>query len=109
MAGGGPQWHRVRMALGRQRHRASWLTEAAPKRPLPGGEELGRSRVSSVTACAHDGFHTIRTSYDRRSGVLVYFWACEHCGARLGDARRERYRPAYDPHGYERFLTSQAA
>jgi hypothetical protein len=67
------------------------------------------SRASSVMACAHDGFHAIRTTYDRRSGVLVYFWACERCGARLGDARRERYRPSYDPHGSERFLTSQAA
>jgi hypothetical protein len=66
-------------------------------------------RASSVMACAHDGFHGIRTSYDHRSGVLVYFWACEHCDARLGDARRERYRPSYDPHGNERFLTSQAA
>jgi hypothetical protein len=67
-----------------------------------------QSRVSSM-GCAHDGFHAIRTSYDRRSGVLVYFWACERCGARLADARRESYRPSFDPHGNERFLTSQAA
>ena len=69
----------------------------------------GHGRGSSVIACAHDGFHAIHTRYDRRSAVLVYFWACERCGARLGDARRERYRPSYDPHGNERFLTSQAA
>ena len=68
-----------------------------------------QSPASSVMACAHDGFHAIRTTYDRRSGVLVYFWACEYCGARLGDARREHYRPSYDPHGSERFLTSRAA
>ncbi|HEV3377482.1 MAG TPA: hypothetical protein VG126_09415 [Thermoleophilaceae bacterium] len=68
-----------------------------------------QSRVSSPMACSHDGFHAIRTSYNRRSGVLVYFWACEQCGDRLGDARRERYRPSYDPHGSERFLTTRAA
>jgi hypothetical protein len=66
-------------------------------------------RATPVMACAHDGFHAIRTTYDRRSGVLVYFWACERCDARLGDARREHYRPSYDPYGNERFLTSQAA
>jgi hypothetical protein len=85
MVGNGPKWHRLGMALSRQ------------------------SRVPSAVACAHDEFHAIRTTYDRRSGVLVYFWACERCGERLGDARRERYRPSYDPHGHERFLTSQAA
>ena len=63
----------------------------------------------ALISCAHDGFHAIGTSYDRRTGVLVYFWACERCGARLGDARRERYRPSYDPFGNERFVTSQAA
>jgi hypothetical protein len=76
MVSGGPEWHRLAMAL---------------------------------IACAHDGFHAIDTKYDRRNGVLVYFWACERCGARLGDARRERYRPSYDPDGNERFVTSQAA
>jgi hypothetical protein len=30
-----------------------------------------QSPGSSVMACAHDGFHAIRTTYDRRSGVLV--------------------------------------
>jgi hypothetical protein len=65
--------------------------------------------VMAVIACAHDGFHAIGTNYDRRNGVLVYFWACERCGARLSDARREPYRPSYDPHGNERFVTSQAA
>jgi hypothetical protein len=36
--------------------------------------------------------------------VLVYFWTCERCGARLDEARREDYRPAFDPHGNDRFL-----
>jgi hypothetical protein len=73
-----------------------------------GGREWHRF-IMALMACAHDGFHAIGTSYDRRSGLLVYFWACECCGARLGDARRERYRPTYDPHGNKRFLASQAA
>jgi hypothetical protein len=63
----------------------------------------------ATTACSHDGFHAIRTEYDRRKGVLVYFWACECCDARLGEARRERYRPSYDPDGNVPFVTSRAA
>ena len=58
--------------------------------------------------CEHDGFRGIRTAYDHRSGVLVYFWTCEHCGTRLNEARREDYRPAFDPHGNERFLAASA-
>jgi hypothetical protein len=54
--------------------------------------------------CLHDGFHTIRTAYDRSRAVLVYFWTCERCGARLEEARREEYRPSYDPHGNDRFM-----
>jgi hypothetical protein len=55
-------------------------------------------------ACSHQGFHSVRSAYDRRHGVLVYFWTCERCGARLDEARREDYRPAFDPHGNDRFL-----
>jgi hypothetical protein len=71
----------------------------------PGWHRLAMALI----ACAHDGFHAIGTSYDRRNGVLVYFWACERCGARLGDARREPYRPSYDPYGNQRFATPRAA
>ncbi len=56
--------------------------------------------------CRHDGFHGIRTVYDRRREILVYFWVCEICGARLNEAKREQYRPAYDPQGADRFLGS---
>jgi hypothetical protein len=56
-------------------------------------------------ACSHDGLHGFITAYDRNSGVLVYFWTCERCGERLGEARREPYRPDYDPHGNDRFFT----
>jgi hypothetical protein len=65
--------------------------------------------VMATTACPHDGFHAIATNYDRGNGVLVYFWACERCGTRLGEARRERYRPSFDPDGNERFVTPRAA
>jgi hypothetical protein len=58
--------------------------------------------------CPHDGFHGIGTAYDRQRGVLVYFWTCERCGARLREARRDEYRPSYDPHGNDRFLPSAA-
>jgi hypothetical protein len=56
--------------------------------------------------CEHDGFHAIGTAYDRTSGILVYFWTCEGCGARLGEARREEYRPAFDPQGNQAFLAA---
>jgi hypothetical protein len=56
-------------------------------------------------ACTHDGFHTIRTAYNHGRGVLVFHWTCERCGARLREARREPYRPAFDPRGNEAFLT----
>jgi hypothetical protein len=59
-------------------------------------------------SCSHEGFHEIRTSYDRASGVLHYFWACERCGAKLSEAKREEYRPSYDPNGHQRHLPSPA-
>jgi hypothetical protein len=62
--------------------------------------------VRFVMACSHDGFHGINTFYDRRRGVLVYYWTCEDCGKRLGEARREEYRPQFDPHGNQRFLAA---
>jgi hypothetical protein len=55
--------------------------------------------------CSHTHFHGIRTSYDRSRGVLVYFWTCETCGKRLGEARREEYKPQFDPRGNDRFLS----
>jgi hypothetical protein len=59
--------------------------------------------------CLHDGFHDIRSSYDRRRGVLSFVLTCEHCGAELGAVRRQLYWPHYDPHGSDRFLASGAA
>lgn len=48
-------------------------------------------------SCAHDGFHEIRTAYDQRRGLLVFYWTCEDCGARLGEAERAEYRPRFEP------------
>ena len=46
--------------------------------------------------CRHTGLHAVKTAYDREAGVLVFFWVCEVCLERLGDVRRERYRPRFD-------------
>jgi hypothetical protein len=56
--------------------------------------------------CSHDQYHAIRTTYDRRRGLLLYFWTCESCGKRLGEARRDEYRPQFDPRGNERYLAA---
>ena len=41
--------------------------------------------------------------------MLVYYWTCERCGARLNEARREPYRPSFDPHGNDRYLSYLSA
>jgi hypothetical protein len=53
--------------------------------------------------CAHDGYHALQSEYDRSRAVLVYVWVCEACGSRLRVAAEQQYRPAYDPHGNDRF------
>jgi hypothetical protein len=58
--------------------------------------------------CAHDGFHAILSVYDRNRGVLLYFWICERCGARLGEAGSKEYRPSFDPRGNEGILRTAA-
>jgi hypothetical protein len=63
-------------------------------------------RSLDVMTCKHDGFHGIGSRYDQTRGVLVYFWTCESCGRRLGEARREDYRPRFDPRGNLPFLTT---
>jgi hypothetical protein len=47
--------------------------------------------------CRHQGYHAVRSSYDRGQGVLIFFWTCEQCGTRLREVRRETYRPHFDP------------
>jgi hypothetical protein len=54
--------------------------------------------------CAHDGFHDIRSAYDRRRGVMTFVWVCELCGAELREVQREAYRPRYEPHGNDPFV-----
>jgi hypothetical protein len=58
--------------------------------------------------CLHDGFHEIRSSYDRQRRVLSFVLTCECCGADLGELRRQLYRPRYDPNGSDRFFASRA-
>jgi hypothetical protein len=60
-------------------------------------------------ACAHTDFRSIRTVYDRRRGVLVFHWTCDRCGELLGEARREPYRPSFDPRGHERFMPQRVS
>jgi hypothetical protein len=58
-----------------------------------------------MVACSHEGFHSIRSCYDRRHGVLVYYWTCDVCGTWLGELRRIPYRPHLDERGSQRFFT----
>ena len=58
--------------------------------------------------CVHDEFHGIRSAYDRRRGLLVYYWTCERCGKRLHEVRREEYRPAFDPRGNDPYIAAPA-
>jgi hypothetical protein len=48
--------------------------------------------------CGHDSYRTIDSSYDRRRAVLVFYWRCERCSTRLGEAGRVSYRPQFQPH-----------
>ena len=59
-------------------------------------------------ACPHDGFHAIVGVYDRDRGVLLYFWTCERCGARLREAGWRQYRPSFDPNGNNRLSRAPA-
>jgi hypothetical protein len=63
-------------------------------------------RCQDAVSCSHKGFHEIHSTYDRRDGVLIYYWTCERCGVRLNEARREIYRPQFDPHGNDRFIAA---
>jgi hypothetical protein len=54
--------------------------------------------------CAHEGFHDIRSAYDRRHGVMTFVWTCARCGAELRELRREPYRPRYEPRGNDPFV-----
>ena len=57
--------------------------------------------------CRHEGYHSIASRYDRRRGVLIFFWVCEQCGCRLGEAGRQNYRPTFNPHPSKRIARSR--
>lgn len=57
-------------------------------------------------ACDHHGYHTVRSEYHPGPELLIYLWICERCGARLGEARRMRYRPRFNPRGNDGYLTA---
>jgi hypothetical protein len=73
---------------------------------MKSGEIAANRAFNGRMACRHDGYHSVRSLYDRRRGLLIYFWTCERCGVRLDEVRREDYRPAYDPRGNERALAA---
>jgi hypothetical protein len=54
--------------------------------------------------CAHDGFHEIRSTYDRSRAILFFFWTCEDCGEQLGEAERADYRPQFEARGNDAYL-----
>jgi hypothetical protein len=45
--------------------------------------------------CAHQGFHTISSSYDRATRVLAFFRRCDDCGARVAEVGRIAYEPRF--------------
>ena len=65
----------------------------------------GEGRLLRVQAtCAHEGFHEIRSSYDRPHSEMAFVVTCARCGAELREVWREPYRPRYEPHGNDSFL-----
>jgi hypothetical protein len=56
-----------------------------------------RASVCYRMDCGHNTYRTIDSSYDHRRGLFVYYWRCEQCGERLGEAGRLSYRPNYRP------------
>ena len=59
--------------------------------------------------CAHDSYRTFDSHYDFRRGVLVYYWRCESCQARLEEATRLDYRPSFDPGGNDKLRVQTAS
>lgn len=58
--------------------------------------------------CAHEGFHSVTSRYDRRRKILAFVLTCEGCGAELRELQGERYSPDYDPYGSDRYLAARA-
>jgi hypothetical protein len=71
-----------------------------PREPV-----LTRPVFTGAMRCKHQGFHSITSSYDRRTRTLIYFRRCDECGARLAEVERLAYEPRFDPRGYDRPLS----
>jgi hypothetical protein len=56
--------------------------------------------------CSHDGFHSGRGRYSRDTGHLHYVVVCDECEQELSEIHRETYRPSFDPHGNDEFLST---
>jgi hypothetical protein len=57
--------------------------------------------------CAHQGFHTISSSYDRATRVLAFFRRCDDCGARVAEVGRFAYEPRFAAMPVERRVASR--
>jgi hypothetical protein len=57
--------------------------------------------------CGHRGFHTISSSYDRKTRVLTFFRRCDDCGARVAEAGRLAYEPRFAATRVERRVASR--
>jgi hypothetical protein len=68
-----------------------------------GAATLDASGTRSTPVCAHDGYHSITTRYDREAGVLIYMCQCDGCGGTIGEIQRLPYRLRFDPAGNDRF------
>jgi hypothetical protein len=55
--------------------------------------------------CKHDGFHTGQGRYSPDSGQIRYVMICDECQQELAEVHRLEYRPSFDPHGNDSFLT----
>jgi hypothetical protein len=61
-----------------------------------------RTVARGEVQCKHHGFHSITSSYDRKTRTLTFFRRCNDCGARLTDVERLAYEPRFDPTGTDR-------
>jgi hypothetical protein len=46
-----------------------------------------------AAVCAHKGFHSVVSRYDRERAQLVFLRTCDSCGVVVSELGRQRYRP----------------
>jgi hypothetical protein len=51
--------------------------------------------LTALPACAHEGFHSATSRYDRRAGLLRFLTVCDCCGAEVREVTRLPYRPRF--------------